>query len=181
MYSNKRPPVKSKSHKKSSFLRSTGLLYAAILILLLVVSYFLFFQKSYKEPQWVKEGEVTFISATTREVISRIDVEVASTHAERMKGLMYRSSMDYDKGMLFLFEKEEVQSFWMKNTILPLDIIFIDSRGVINTIYTNTTPYSEKSLPSKKPSRYVVEVNAGYCKNHGIKEGDLIEYKIDVK
>jgi uncharacterized membrane protein (UPF0127 family) len=177
----KKPSIKSKSNLTSSFIRNRRFLHATLLILLLIIAYFVFFHRSANEPQWVKEGEVIFINAATREVISRIDVEVASTHAERMKGLMYRSSMDYDKGMLFLFEKEEVQSFWMKNTILPLDIIFIDSRGVINTIYTNTTPYSEKSLPSKKPSRYVVEVNGGYCKNHGIKEGDLIEYKIDVK
>ena len=94
---------------------------------------------------------------------------------------MYRSKMDEDNGMLFIFEKDEMQSFWMKNTIIPLDILFIDSKGVIYTIHSNTVPYSEKPIPSKGKSQFVVEVNGGYCSRHGIKEGDLIEYKLNLK
>lgn len=144
-----------------------------------IIIYFVYLKNRNAEPVWVKEGEVTFLNKDTRQQISRIDVEVAMYPDERAQGLMYRTKMDEDKGMLFLFEREEPQSFWMKNTIIPLDILFISSKGVINTIHHNTTPYSEKSLPSKERSQFVVEVNAGYCQKHGIKEGDLIEYKLD--
>ncbi|MCX7878846.1 MAG: DUF192 domain-containing protein [Ignavibacteria bacterium] len=171
---------RSSKHKnlvKSSpgFSKKPVILFIAAIVIGFVV-YLLFFRTS--EPKWIKEGEVTFIRKDNREVIRKIDVEVAITPQERSQGLMYRSSMDEDKGMLFIFEKEEIQSFWMKNTKIPLDIIFIDSKGVINTIHKNTVPYSERSLPSEKPSRFVVEVNGGFCERNGIREGDLIEYRL---
>jgi hypothetical protein len=140
--------------------------------------YFEFFKKP-SDPLFVKEGEVTFINKTNREVTKRIDVEVARNHAKRMRGLMFRREMDEDHGMLFIFETPDTQSFWMKNTILPLDIMFIDSVGVIDTIYRNTTPYSEKSLPSRRRVQFVVEVNGGWSDENGITEKDLIEFKLD--
>jgi uncharacterized membrane protein (UPF0127 family) len=140
--------------------------------------YFEFFKKP-SDPLFVKEGEVTFINKTNREVTKRIDVEVARNHAKRMRGLMFRREMDEDHGMLFIFETPDTQSFWMKNTILPLDIMFIDSVGVIDTIYRNTTPYSEKSLPSRRRVQFVVEVNGGWSYENGITEKDLIEFKLD--
>lgn len=175
-----------KVHKKSGkkipkvpFYKTGKFLIAIIPLIVFIVIYFLYIKKSNDEPVWVKEGEVSFLNKDTKQQISRIDVEVALYPNERAQGLMYRTKMDEDKGMLFLFEKEEPQSFWMKNTIIPLDILFISNEGVINTIHRNTTPYSEKSLPSKEKSQFVVEVNAGYCQKHGIREGDLIEYRID--
>jgi hypothetical protein len=117
---------------------------------------------------------VTFVSKDSRQKLAKIDVEVAINPAERQQGLMYRSKMDEDKGMIFIFERDDMQSFWMKNTIIPLDIMFIDSKGVINTIHKNTVPFSEKSLPSKSRSQFVVEVNGGYSDRHGIKEGDQV-------
>lgn len=94
---------------------------------------------------------------------------------------MYRSEMDEGNGMFFIYEKMDMQSFWMKNTKIPLDILFIDNKGVINTIHKMTTPYSERSLPSKQKSQFVVEVNGGFCDRNGIQEGDLIEYMLEAK
>lgn len=168
--------------KQQTFWNSRNIIIAVIFVSTIVTSYFLFFKKNIaNEPEWVKEGEVTFLSKDDRRQLAKIDVEVASNPSKRQQGLMYRSHMDENSGMIFIFEKEEMQAFWMKNTILTLDILFIDSKGVINTIHKKTVPYSEKSLPSKLKSQFVVEVNGGYCDKYGISEGDLIEYKLDHK
>lgn len=173
--------IKSKKNAKKSFWSTRNILIIVLLIVAVISSYYLLFRKTSNEPKWVKEGEVTFLSKDDRKQLAHIDVEVAANPTKRQQGLMYRSQMDEDNGMIFIFDKEDMQAFWMKNTLLPLDIIFIDSKGVINTIHKNTVPYSEKSLPSKLKSQFVVEVNAGYSDRHGIKEGDLIEYKLNKK
>jgi len=179
--SSKKITGSKKKNKKPSFVNQRNIIIIAILAAMIVSSYFLFFKKSSTGPEWVREGDVTFISKDTRQQVTKIEVEAAVTPAERSQGLMFRSEMDEDKGMLFLFEKMDWQSFWMKNTLMPLDIMFIDDKGVINTIYKNTVPYSEKSLPSKQKSQFVVEVVGGFSDRYGIKEGDLIEYKLDPK
>lgn len=166
---------------KVPFYKTKKVLIALIPVLIFIVVYFVYIKKKSNEPEWIKEGTVTFLNKDNHSQISLIDVEAAINPTERQQGLMYRTHMDEDKGMIFIFEREDMQSFWMKNTVIPLDIIFIDGRGVINTIHKNTTPYSEKPLPSKGRSQFVVEVNGGYCERHGVKEGDLIEYKLDHK
>lgn len=177
----KKPKGKDKKAQPKTFWTQRNIIIIAIVfIAVITVSYFLFFKKSSNEPQWIKEGEVTFLNKDTRQQLAKIDVEVARNSQERSQGLMFRTHMDEDKGMIFIFEQMDMQSFWMKNTIIPLDILFIDNRGIINTIHRNTVPYSEKSLPSKSKSQFVVEVNAGFCQRHSINEGDLIEYKLDI-
>lgn len=133
--------------------------------------------KNIKEPVFKKEGELEFIKPDGKTLIKKIDVEIADNHDEIMQGLMYRKSMDDNKGMLFIFEEEEPQSFWMKNTIMPLDIIYVNSKKEIVKIFKNTIPFSESSLPSVKPTLYVVEVAAGYTERYGVKEGDLIKFQ----
>ncbi|MFA7228422.1 MAG: DUF192 domain-containing protein [Melioribacteraceae bacterium] len=125
---------------------------------------------------FVKEGEVSF-SGSNGEFIRRIDVEIADDDQQRATGLMFRDKMDEDQGMLFLFDEEMPQSFWMKNTILPLDIMYVNSKMEIVTIIRNAKPYDDTSLPSVKPAMYVVEVNAGFCEKFGIKEGDRIVWR----
>jgi hypothetical protein len=120
-----------------------------------------------------KQGELIFSDAKNK-IISKIDIEIADNEDKRMTGLMFRERMEENQGMLFLFSVEEKQAFWMKNTILPLDIIFINSKSEVVSIQKNAEPYSEKSLPSFKPAQYVVEVNAGYTDKYGIKEGTRI-------
>lgn len=132
--------------------------------------------KNVKEPPFMKEGELEFINSDKKTAIKKIDIEVAENDDERMQGLMYRKGMDDGKGMLFIFEKEEPQSFWMKNTIMPLDIIYVNSQKEIVKIFKNTTPFSEKSLPSERPATYVVEVASGFTDRYVVKEGDIINF-----
>lgn len=133
--------------------------------------------KNIKEPVFKKEGELKFMKSDGKAEIRKIDVEIADNDDERTQGLMYRKSMDDNKGMLFIFGNEEPQSFWMKNTVMSLDIMYVNSEKKIVKIYRNTIPFSESSLPSGKPALYVVEVAAGYSDRYGIKEGDMIEYQ----
>ncbi|MEP7146315.1 MAG: DUF192 domain-containing protein [bacterium] len=133
--------------------------------------------KNIREPQFSKEGELEFLSKDGKNEIRKIDVELADNDNERMQGLMYRKSMDDGKGMLFIFQSEEPQSFWMKNTVIPLDIIYVNARKEIVKIFKNTTPFSETSLPSGKAATYVVEVAGGFSDRFGIKEGDLINFQ----
>ena len=125
-------------------------------------------------PEFRKDGELIFTDNFTGEMKSKIDIEIASTDFQRQLGLMYRAEMDFNRGMLFLFDREQLQSFWMRNTLIPLDIIYVNSRREIVDILTATEILSDNSYPSSAPAVYVVEVNAGYCELHGITNGDKI-------
>jgi uncharacterized membrane protein (UPF0127 family) len=127
-------------------------------------------------PVFRKEGEVKFICKDADTIISTIDVEIADNDFDRALGLMFRPQMKENHGMLFLFENEVEQSFWMLNTIISLDIIYVNSMGKIVKIYKNTKTESRESLPSGAAAINVVEVNAGYCEKYGIEEGDFVEY-----
>jgi uncharacterized membrane protein (UPF0127 family) len=128
------------------------------------------------KPVFRKDGELRFLDGKTSNVITTIDIEVADDDAERAQGLMYRDTMAENGGMLFLMETEELQNFWMKNTIISLDIIYADSDRRIVSISKNCKPYSLDQIPSGKLALYVVEVNAGYTSKYGIKVGDMISF-----
>jgi len=113
---------------------------------------------------------------TEKKILIRITVEVADTFSVRQQGLMYRDSLGENAGMLFIMPSEQIQNFWMKNTKIPLDIIFIFSDWKIAGIIENTKPYSEENVSIDKPTRFVLEVNAGFCKKHGIQAGDKVIY-----
>jgi uncharacterized membrane protein (UPF0127 family) len=133
-------------------------------------------EKDAGKTQFKKQGEV-FFQDSVKTLIKKIDVEIAETDNNRHQGLMFREGMTEDQGMLFIFSKEEPQSFYMKNTIMSLDIIFINNKKEIVKIHKNTEPYSEKSLPSLRPALYVVEVIAGFTDKYNIKEGSLIDWR----
>jgi uncharacterized membrane protein (UPF0127 family) len=105
-------------------------------------------------------------------------VELAATPGERSRGLMFRRSMRPDHGMLFDFETPQPVAFWMKNTPLPLDMLFIDGTGVVVQIEADTVPYSEDPIPSQQPIRAVLEVNAGTAKRLGIEPGAKVRHPI---
>lgn len=128
------------------------------------------------EPVFTKENELSIISGENGQSIKSIDVEVADDEAQRAQGLMYRRSMKDEQGMLFLFDRPAPQSFWMRNTYIPLDIIYVDENKKIITIHENTTPLSEISLPSNGDAQYVLEVNGGWCRRYGVKIGDVLEW-----
>ncbi len=106
-----------------------------------------------------------------------ISVEVADTPTRRERGLMYRNDLGADAGMLFLFPQDDDLRFWMKNTPLPLDMVFIDASRTIVGIVANTRPFSTQAVGVGKPSRYVLEVHAGYCTKHGITAGDKVDFE----
>ncbi len=106
----------------------------------------------------------------------QIAVEIADTPDTREHGLMYRDSLPENAGMLFIMPDEQIQNFWMKNTKVPLDIIFIFSDWKIGGFVEQTQPYSEANISIDKPTKYVLEVNAGFCKRHGIQPGDKVIY-----
>ena len=130
------------------------------------------------EPQFVKDGELNFIKKNNHGANKQIDIEVASTEETREQGLMWRKQMAESNGMLFIFEHEKPLSFWMKNTYIPLDIIYVNRQHEIVTIQYNATPFSEVSIPSNLPSQYVVEVNAGFCTKYNVEAGDRIDFTI---
>jgi hypothetical protein len=101
-------------------------------------------------------------------------VEIADDDRERGLGLMFRRSMADDAGMLFDFGTEQRASFWMRNTYIPLDMLFIKADGTIESIAERTTPLSERSVPSKGPVRYVLEINGGLSDRLGIEAGDKV-------
>jgi len=102
------------------------------------------------------------------------NVEIAADPASQERGLMYRDTMPADHGMLFDFHQPEVVAFWMKNTKLPLDMVFIRADGTISTITENATPYSTKQIPSAEPVRAVLEINGGRAGALGIEPGDRV-------
>ncbi len=106
----------------------------------------------------------------------KVKAEVVTRSDEMARGLMYRRSLGKESGMLFIFRQEEPQSFWMKNTLIPLDMIFISHNLVIVDI-TTMQPCRTDPCPdytSRQPALYVLEVNAGYCRSHTIAIGDKI-------
>jgi uncharacterized membrane protein (UPF0127 family) len=129
-----------------------------------------------KEVTFTKEGELTLKKATNDSIVAILDIEFANTEYETQTGLMYRKSMQNDRGMLFIFENEIRRSFYMKNTEFALDIIFINSDNEIVSIQKNAKPFDKSSLPSDAPAKYVLEINAGLSDQWGLEVGDLIEF-----
>jgi uncharacterized membrane protein (UPF0127 family) len=105
-----------------------------------------------------------------------VSVEIADTAATREYGLMYRKQLDEDAGMIFVFNAAQHQEFWMKNTVIPLDMIFADSSGKIIGVVRKAVPFSEAIDAVDGDSQYVLEVNGGFCDRHGVKPGDTLRF-----
>lgn len=105
--------------------------------------------------------------------MKKLYIELADTPSKRMEGLMFRKNMEQDDGMLFKFNRSDNYSFWMSNTYIPLDIAFLSDEGTIMQI-DKMYPLSTKSITSKNKCKYVLEVNQGWFKNNGLKEGDKL-------
>jgi uncharacterized protein len=105
-----------------------------------------------------------------------VAVEVVETDAARQRGLMYRKHLAPDAGMLFIFEREEPHSFWMHNTLIPLDIMFIKSDWTVLGIVENAEPHTDTLRNVPGESQYVLEVNAGFSRRHGLQAGSTVHY-----
>lgn len=108
----------------------------------------------------------------------RFRVELADNDQSRSRGMMFRTSMAPDAGMLFDFKQEQMASFWMRNTLLPLDMLFIKADGTILNIHQRAIPRDETGINSVGPVRAVLEVNGGTTARLGIKAGDKVEHAI---
>ena len=126
--------------------------------------------------QFRADGVLDFINPDSAIVI-RILIEVAETPAAQAQGLMYRRTMPDRGGMLFVDPVESMRSFWMKNTPLALDIMFVDADGQIVNIVKRTTPFSEDQIESTAPAQFVVEVRAGFVDRYGITEENRISWE----
>ncbi|NUO52147.1 MAG: DUF192 domain-containing protein [Polyangiaceae bacterium] len=117
-------------------------------------------------------GTVRFPEVGSLEVA----VEIAEKDEHRMRGLMYRKDMSDGAGMLFIFERQKKLQFWMKNTCIPLDMIFIDKGGTIVAIEENTPTLSMNTFgPKRCDAKFVLEVNAGWARKNGVKPGQKLD------
>jgi uncharacterized membrane protein (UPF0127 family) len=105
-------------------------------------------------------------------------VELANTDDQRARGLMFRQSMAPDAGMLFDFGQEQMASFWMRNTLIPLDMLFIKADGTILNIHQRAIPHDETGIDSEGPVRAVLELNGGTVSRLGIKPGDRVRHAV---
>lgn len=131
---------------------------------------------------WAQTGAVFPKSSLTIETADgkqqTYDIELAITGRQQMQGLMHRTSMALDAGMLFYYGKPQIIRMWMRNTIIPLDMVFVDEKGVIVDIAKNTVPFSEEVISSKAAAVAVLELNAGIADAKGIKEGDILRHAL---
>jgi uncharacterized protein len=117
--------------------------------------------------------EITGPGGTVR---ATVRVEIADSEGKREFGLMYRTHLDGDAGMIFVFGEPEHLRFWMKHTDIPLDMIFADAKGRITGIVANAKPYAEELLSVEGDSQYVLEVNGGFCQRHRVMAGDGLKF-----
>jgi len=125
---------------------------------------------------FTKEGELSLFKANTDSLLAQIDIEIADTEYETQTGLMYRTGMEDNQGMLFVFKEPAYHSFYMKNTKFSIDIIFIDADMRIASFKERAKPLDEGGLNSEVPVQYVLEVNAGLAEQWQLEIGDRISY-----
>lgn len=101
----------------------------------------------------------------------RFQVEVADTDAERARGLMFRESLPTFGGMLFVYDRPQPVSFWMKNTLIPLDMLFFDATGTLFRIHENAVPGDLTGIPGGEPAQFVLEINGGAARELGLEPG----------
>jgi uncharacterized protein len=126
-------------------------------------------------PRAARPGPRVIFEPEGREPAS-VTVELASTPAAIQRGLMYREHLPLDHGMLFIFPDEEIRTFWMKNTLIPLDMIFVSSDKHVAGIVERAEPRTTTPRRVETPSQYVVEVNGGWARAHGVEVGTPVRF-----
>lgn len=124
-----------------------------------------------------KEGTLNIKKANSDSIVKTLDIEIADNDYETQTGLMYRTELGTNQGMLFIFPDSQLRSFYMKNTKIPLDIIYINEDKTIVSFQKNAKPYDETSLPSNAPAKYVLEINGGLSDKWMLNVGDVIDFK----
>lgn len=127
--------------------------------------------------EFKKEAELVFLNKN--DTVVQLDIELAVSDYEQETGLMHRSAMEMKQGMLFIYEDERPRpSFYMKNTKIPLDLVYINANKQVVEINKNAKPFDETPIKAQQPAQYVLEVNAGFVDKYKINDSLLINYKI---
>lgn len=147
---------------------------------LLVAPLLLFGACSSDEPDpedtsFQKEGRLAFLQPNG-DTLRAIDIEIADTDEERQRGLMHRRSLGYNRGMLFIFDEVDDGGMWMRNTPLPLDIVFAAPDSQVINIARRTTPFSDETIEPAAPRKFVVEVRAGFANRFGLSDSTRIRW-----
>ena len=144
------------------------------LFLLLILGFCLTSQISIScEAQFLKKEKIVLENKLSKNKELFL-VELAKNNYERQKGLQCKKKLKKNEGMLFIWSDEDYRSFWMKNTVIPLDLIFINSRLEVIEVYFDARPFSEKLIRSEKRAKFVLELNVGVFKELGFDVGDRI-------
>jgi uncharacterized membrane protein (UPF0127 family) len=159
-----------KSLQRHLFIVNKIIPVAIAVVLIIVIALAAFVSMPRKEPAYGPAVEIV-----TEHGTSTVQVEVANTPEMREQGLMNRPSLGPEAGMLFVFDDMNMRYFWMENTLIPLDMIFISADGTVVSVRENTTPLSRDLITSVAPCRFVLEVNGGYCREHGVSAGNKVE------
>jgi len=179
-------PAKNKSKKKidtqkkeeKKFKPNYKVIAAIIfiaLVLFLIYSNLINKKEVNSDYMFKKQGTLTFLNSNN-DVKAKIDIQIADNDFDRELGLMFRKHMDENQGMLFIFPQDTIQNFWMHNTYIPLDMIFINSNKTIVTIQRATKTLSDQTYSSTAPAQYVLEVNLDFSRKFNIKVGDKVEW-----
>lgn len=149
--------------------------FAVVLSVTLLCASFAFPARAQPQPT-LPQSDLVIV--TSGKGPQRFTVELADNDQSRSRGMMFRQSMAPDAGMLFDFRQEQMASFWMRNTLIPLDMIFIRADGTILNIHQRAIPRDETGINSAGPVRAVLEVNGGTASRLGIKAGDRVQHAI---
>lgn len=133
------------------------------------------------DPEAARPLPTAFVSFPDAAGLPRVDVELALTPHDIEKGLMYRPSMPAERGMLFRLQDRREHTFWMQNTCIPLDMLFVDEDGTIVGIVEGAEPLTESVRSVGCPSRYVLEVNGGWTRRHGVRAGQRLGLPASVR
>lgn len=175
-----KPKTNAPTHGKKSPKRLLPVVFLAVLVLVSAMVFFLKNEPRTKVgPQFRKEGTLQFFNSVEGKLIHEIEIEIADDDLSRERGLMWRRQMDPNQGMLFIMQEEDMLAFWMLNTYISLDMLFVNHDMRIVTIRNDVQPQRLDRISSTEAAKYVVEVNAGFCAQHGIKVGDLIKFSRD--
>ena len=139
------------------------------------IKFFLFLFLFFQNLNYLVSSEYKFALVKIKDEDIVFEVEIADTKEKRERGLMFRSILDENKGMLFILPEKSFANIWMKNTILSLDVLFISVDNIIVDLVKETFPLSEKIYTSKMLVKYILEINAGLIDKIGIKIGDIIK------
>lgn len=144
--------------------------------ILLVSLFFILFGQDIPWAQTNTSFPVSSLSIISKGKTHRFTIEVATSNEQLSRGLMYRTSLEADHGMLFIFPSPQPVSMWMKNTHLPLDMLFIDEKGHIISIAENTKPESTEIIRLELPTKAVLELAGGQSNKRGIGIGDVVSH-----